>query len=130
MLLCIVMLSYNNDDDNGPITVTTLDGDWDMTSYSFFGPQPPNLESGDVIWNFNNAQREVTIENNVSATYPYLPESGTYNFTTLSNSVIIIEDLSWGDNYNFEFVDDKLNLSYQDNPEIADDELFISFQKR
>ncbi|MDC8004950.1 hypothetical protein POV27_12885 [Aureisphaera galaxeae] len=128
-LLCTVVLSCDTSDDR-PETDNSILDSWDMQSYIFFGPEPPELEEGDVIWSFSQVTNTLTIVNNVESDYPYLPESGTYSVTVLPDNVVIIEGLPWGNVYEYEVVGNELFLNFRDDPQIADDELSIVFGKR
>eukprot|EP00179_Madagascaria_erythrocladioides_P031637 CAMPEP_0198354472 /NCGR_PEP_ID=MMETSP1450-20131203/115475_1 /TAXON_ID=753684 ORGANISM="Madagascaria erythrocladiodes, Strain CCMP3234" /NCGR_SAMPLE_ID=MMETSP1450 /ASSEMBLY_ACC=CAM_ASM_001115 /LENGTH=136 /DNA_ID=CAMNT_0044060741 /DNA_START=33 /DNA_END=443 /DNA_ORIENTATION=- len=128
-LFCAVILSCNNDDDNGPVTDAALLENWDMRAYVFFGPEPPNLENGDVTWSFSAVSGTVAIVNNVEEDYPYLPESGVYPYTILPDNIVVVEGLPWGNVYNYEIVGEELFMSFRDDPQIADDELSMVFEK-
>ena len=127
-LFCAVLLSCNNDDDN-TTTDTSLLESWDMQSYVFFGPQPPSFESGDVTWSFSNISGNLTIVNNLEEEYPYLPETGVYEVTILPDNIVVIEGLPWGNVYNYEIMDNQLFLNFQDDPQISDDELSMTFER-
>ncbi|MBX2827621.1 MAG: hypothetical protein KTR22_05635 [Flavobacteriaceae bacterium] len=128
LLMCAVVISCNNDDDTVSVDTNLLE-QWEMQSYIFFGPQPPTLEEGDVTWSFSNISGNLTIVNNVETEYEYLPESGVYEVTILPDNVVIIEGLPWGNVYNYEIMDNQLFLNFQDDPQISDDELSMTFER-
>ncbi len=128
LLLSILLTSTTCDGELPDQFDHSLGGAWNMTGYVFFGPSVPNLQPGDVIWEFETGIQLLTIENNVSDVYPYLPESGTHTFS-ITGDTVIIEGLGL-ESYTFEVDGDMLTLVYQDDPQIADDELGILFTRR
>ncbi|GAB5401447.1 MAG: hypothetical protein Aureis2KO_30320 [Aureisphaera sp.] len=128
ILFCSILFSCSNDDDSIKTDASLLDN-WDMKAYVFFGPSVPDLEAGDVTWNFSSVSNTLTIVNTVEDLYPYLPESGVYSVTVLANNEVVIEGLPWGNVYEYEIVDNELLLNFKDDPQIADDELFIRLER-
>lgn len=119
----IGILSACDDDDN--ISDSNLEGGWNLVSYTFFGPELPELNDGDVKWTFNVINSTVVIENNVAATYPFMEDLGTYNYT-IFNDIIAIDGV--GD-YQYTVTENELRMDSNTNPAISADGPILRFEK-
>jgi len=129
VVISLCISACNSDDDNIQTHIDTqLEASWDMTRYSFFTSSNPVFETGDVTWTFDNDTNKLTIVNNILHLFPYLPPSGTYTFSTFNTNKLRITRINL-ENYEYRFDDNELVLTYEDDPEIADDELGIRFTR-
>lgn len=98
-LFSLLFLSCDEDLAKTPVTDASLAGSWNMDTYSAFMAELPVLEAGDIIWTFNS-NNTITVANNVEDVYPYMLDSGTYNFT-IEDDILSIEN-SGSYHYNME----------------------------
>lgn len=124
-LLSLTALLFSACDDNTSDSDPTLDGSWDLVSYVFFGPEVPMLNEGDVKWTFDVANSTVSVESNVEATYPYMEDSGTYNYI-ISDNIIEIDGL--GD-YEYSVTPNELRMDTNTDPAISADGPVLRFEK-
>lgn len=125
--LFIISTAFQCEDDDGPGPIDDrLEASWDMTSYISFGPSLPEFQPGDVVWTFDFATDTLTVENNLQDEYPYLPPSGTYLFSLSAGNLLSIAGMS-PEAYRYAIENNVLTLEHLDDPQIADDELVITF---
>jgi uncharacterized lipoprotein NlpE involved in copper resistance len=98
-LFSLLFLSCDEGLAKTPVTDASLNGSWNMYSYVAFMDALPVLENGDITWTFNN-NSTVTVANTVEEEYPYMLDSGTYNFT-IEDDILSIEN-SGSYHYNIE----------------------------
>ncbi|MGH1338705.1 MAG: hypothetical protein ACRBFS_21505 [Aureispira sp.] len=92
-------------------TSMTLTGDWYMTDYMAFTPQPIVLTYGDIIWSFDAVNQTITIQNSTNNLQP----SGTYTYTNTATQ-LTIAFTGYSQTFDCSFANGKMTLS--DNPEL------------
>lgn len=108
--------SIDNDDDDG--IRTELEGKWTLTNVSCFCGfgDNPDFSGHKLIFEGNDLEVENTGE------FKFLTDAaGTY--TTLGN-VITLKN---GRQYTYAVKTNVLELTFVDNPQIADDEIFLAY---
>ena len=119
-ILFIGVLCSCEKSDSEPL-VAELNGQWELQNASCFCFFSEDFEFGDHKIEFNSDT--LTIENSTETFF--ITESGMYNFQVQSNKIII--DGTWEFTYQQE--EDILVLSFIDNPEIADDEITLTYKR-
>ena len=112
LLLCTVLLcACSNDDSNNNVNPDngSLQGRWNLNSYTAFVAVLPVLEQGDITWTFNEAGTSLVVNNTVQDVYPYMLASGTYNVTLTDDALFIIAD-GYESEYDYDFADGTLTL--------------------
>jgi len=122
LLLVGVIFSCEKSDDSTPIP-PDLNGKWELQSASCFCFYPDGFDFSAHRIDFNNDEGTLTIENS-SETF-FITAAGSYNFQ-VQNDRIVIKD-TW--EFTFEIKGDTLVLSFIDDPEIADDEVTLTYKK-
>jgi hypothetical protein len=101
-------------------TSMTLTGDWYMTDYQAFSPQPIVVNRGDILWSFDTIAQTITIQNSTNRFNP----SGTYAYNkTATELTVVFPDYS--QTFDYSFVNNTLVLS--DSPEL--DGPIITFER-
>jgi hypothetical protein len=126
-LLVVVVLSCSEDDaetDTTDIVNEELVGTWRLINVSCFCafPDPPAFEQTQII--FSDEVNTVEVVN--SGTTTYFKDDGTYTYT-FTEEQINFED---GTDFTFDRKQAKLALIFVDNPNIADDEIAYTFERR
>ena len=112
LLLCTVVLcACSNDDSNNNVNPGngSLQGRWNLNSYTAFVAVLPVLEQGDITWTFNEAGTSLVVNNTVQDAYPYMLASGTYDVTLTNDALFIIAD-GYESEYEYDFADGALTL--------------------
>jgi len=115
--LIVVFASCTKDNDD--IINTELEGKWTLTNASCFCYFGENPDFSNHTINFNGSV--LNVEN--SGDVQFLSnESGDY---TVDGNVITLKS---GRQYTYVIQGDKLELTFVDNPDIADDEMFLEYE--
>lgn len=117
-----ILFSCEKSEDN-TATLEELNGTWELQSVNCFCFFPDGFDFSGHKIDFNNDEGTLTIEN--SAETLFITASGSYNFQ-VENKMIIIKD-TW--EFTFEINGDTLVLSNVDDPELADDEITLTYKK-
>lgn len=121
-LLVFLSLCINACEDGDDEVDITLQGEWvleNVVCFCFFGDNF-DFSQHKLIVDVSNSSVHVQNSDN---TY-FIAETGEYNLT-MNNSVIWVD----GNGYTYEIADDKLILTYVDEPNIADDERTLIYTK-
>lgn len=126
-LLFVVLLSCSEDDTNADTTDMVneeLIGTWSLINVSCFCafPNPPAFELTQIT--FSDEVNTVEVVNSGATTY--FKDDGTYTYT-FTEEQISFED---GTDFTFNLKQAKLALIFVDNPNIADDEIAYTFERR
>ncbi|MFT5024731.1 MAG: hypothetical protein ACI9L7_000660 [Candidatus Azotimanducaceae bacterium] len=86
-----------------------FDGAW---SYKFLSCEcePIFLNNGDNVWTFNSDIGQLQIENNMSALYPYLDSTGTYELSYTDDSLFF-------EGFGYKYYLENKNMFLADFPE-------------
>ncbi len=122
LLFVGVVFSCENSDDSTP-TPIDLNGKWELQSASCFCFYPEDFDFSAHKIIFENDEGTLTIENSTETFF--ITGSGSYDFQIQDNKVII--NNTW--EFTFEIKGDSLIMSFVDNPEIADDEVTLTYKK-
>ena len=118
LVLTLLFVSCSNDNDDN--LTTPLEGKWTLTNVScfyFFGDSP-DFSGHKLIFKNNDVQ----VGNNGEFKY-LINASGEY---TINGNMITFQD---GNQYIYVVNLDVLELTYVDEPGIADDELFLEYKR-
>lgn len=92
-------------------TSRSLTGDWYMTDYQAFSPQPTVVNYGDIRWSFDSTAQTVSIQNNTNRLQP----SGIYSYTQTATELTVVFP-SYTQSFDYSFANGRLILS--DSPEL------------
>lgn len=122
LLFVGVVFSCENSDDSTP-TPIDLNGKWELQSASCFCFNPEGFDFSAHKIIFNNDEGTIRIDNSTETFF--IAASGSYDFQIQNNMVVI--NSTW--EFIFELKGDTLTMSFVDNPEIADDEVTLTYKK-
>lgn len=123
-LLFLAVLSCEKLEPVNPLNPTSsLEGKWELESAACFCFFPDDFDFGAHTLTFNSSNNTVVIEN--SGETSFITKAGTYSFSESTDMVTIDSALE----YLFELKGDSLVLRNVDNPEIADDEISLTYSK-
>ena len=117
LMTVMVVACSKDDDDKGNME---LDGTWTLTNVScfcYFGDNP-DFSTHKLIFEGNGLEAENTGDFNFFA-------NATGNFTVQGNMIT----LNNGQQYTYEVKPGILELTFVDEPGIADDEIFFAYKK-
>jgi len=119
LLLSVAITSCSKEDDNQK----QLSGTWILVNVDCFCGFDPAINNNSYKLIFTEGKNELVLENPAEG-YSYIAESGTYNYT-LDGNVLKVKNL----NFTYKIEGENLTLSFVDNPQIADDELDLTYKK-
>lgn len=119
-----VSISCSNDDH--PNKNPELNGEWYLANISCFCGFDEGVDFNDFTLHFDNSKNMLHLDNPTESYY-YIAESGSYEYN-LQGNIISIEGSD--DSYRYEFEDSNLILTLIDEPEIADDELSLTYHRK
>ncbi|MGI9552643.1 MAG: lipocalin family protein [Aurantibacter sp.] len=115
--ISILLLSCAKDNDD--VINTELEGKWTLTHVSCFCGFGENPDFSGHKITFNGSM--LNVEN--TGEFQFLTDAtGSY---TVDGNVITLKN---GRQYTYVIKEDKLQLTFVDNPQIADDELFLEYE--
>ena len=118
LVLTLLFVSCSNDNDDN--LTTPLEGKWTLTNVSCFCGfgENPDFSGHKLIFKNNDLKIENTGE------FKYLTNAaGEY---TINGNVITFQD---GQQYTYVVKLNILELTFVDNPQIADDEIFMVYKR-
>jgi hypothetical protein len=125
LLAFATLFSCPNDNDDNPETIESFF----ITRYASAGFNITSFAADDIIWSFNFTTNILTIENNVSATYPGTIPTGMYDFTFENNEVDIdYSSLNYAADYDQSEDGTMLTLFFDLIPQAVDDEVTYEFE--
>lgn len=112
-----------NQDDEPAIADAALEGEWVLSQILCYCGFEPDIDFALTKINFNTKRDIVTVIQN--GKYTFFREAGEYFYGGQ------IDRIGFADNtvYRFEVDGSQLTLTFQDNPQIADDEVTYVFKK-
>ncbi|MCP4974763.1 MAG: hypothetical protein GY931_01260 [Maribacter sp.] len=119
LLMTVLIVSCSNDNkDDSNTTPTPLEGKWTLTNASCFCAfgNNPDFSGHKLTFEGNNMKVENTGE------FKFLTNAA--GVFTLQGSLITFKN---GEQYNYEIKAGALSLTFVDDPQIADDELFLNY---
>ena len=118
LVLFIVIASCTKDNDD--VINTELEGKWILTNVSCFCGfgENPDFSTHKITFQGSNLNVENSGENQFLTN-----AAGSY---TVNGNIITLKG---GAQYTYVIKDDTLALTFIDNPEIADDEIFLEYLK-
>lgn len=122
LLFVGILVSCENSDDSNPIP-GELEGKWELQSASCFCFFPEDFDFSGHKIDFDNDEGILTVEH--SAETSFITAAGRYDFQ-FQNNMIVIKDIG---QFTYEIMGDSLVMSFVDNPEIADDEITLTYKK-
>ena len=123
LLVSILILSSCSSDDEGNPS-SELNGSWvldDVSCFCFFGD---DFDFSQHSLDFDVAQRTVAV-NNGTDTFFIVVQSGVYDYEANGSQLTINN----GSAYIYEVNQDRLTLTFVDNPNIADDEITLFYNR-
>ncbi|WP_157480583.1 hypothetical protein [Gillisia sp. CAL575] len=124
LALSLVFITACSNSDDNPKIDAQLNGTWMLTNISCFCGFDPNTSFNDFTLNFKNSENSVNVQN-PREDYFYIATSGTYDYTLSDDSIKI----NGSDDFKYSIDGDKLTMTRIDDPQIADDELVLSYKK-
>ena len=126
LLLLSLTLACSNDDDNPNVIV-----EYQLTQYAAGFINATNFADSDVNWSFNHTTGKLTVVNNVSGTYPSMITSGTYDFTLENDELSFMAGMRlYVAPFTLSNNEMTLNLFFENDPLVADDEEFYLFDRK
>ncbi|MEM8509175.1 MAG: hypothetical protein AAF717_15185 [Bacteroidota bacterium] len=119
-----ILIFISCSDDDTELTDNALDGKWVLREVSCFCFFAEDFEFSQHSLAFESEQQQVTIENSID-TFFITGQAGVYPFTATGDIVKINDDRE----YSYEVSDETLTLRYIDDPDIADDEITLMYNK-
>ena len=123
LLLSAVFLSACSNDDSPKID-GQLSGTWMLTNISCFCGFDSETNFNDFTLRFKDSENRVVVQN-PREDYFYIANSGTYNYTLTDDTLKI----NGSDDFKYIVDGDILILTRVDDPQIADDELDLTYKK-
>jgi len=124
LLLSVVVLTACSNDDDNPERDAELSGTWMLTNISCFCGFDSETNFNDFTLRFKDSENSVVVQN-PREDYFYIANSGTYNYTLLNSTLKI----NGSDDFKYSIDGDVLTLTRVDDPQIADDELDLTYKK-
>lgn len=106
-----------------PASTSELQGKWELQSASCFCFFPDDFDFGAHKLEFNTTANEVIIENSDDTFF--ITGSGTYPIVVINDGITIKGSIE----YTYRIADGMLTLTFIDNPQIADDEISLTYLK-
>lgn len=124
-LVLILFISCEKLEEVNPLTPTSseLQGKWELQSASCFCFFPEDFDFGAHKLEFNAIANEVIIENSDDTLF--VTGAGTYSIVVESELITINDSIA----YTFQIQENMLILTFVDNPDLADDEISLTYLK-
>ncbi|UII78152.1 hypothetical protein [Flagellimonas sp. CMM7] len=119
-VLVLVLNSCFSDDDY--VVDAALNSTWILNRASCFCFFDDNFDFSAHTLTFDSSEQRVTVQN--SDDTRFIADSGTYTFTNNGNTININ-----GKRYAYTIRGSTLELTFLDNPDIADDEITLFYSK-
>lgn len=122
LILSLALNACSNDDDNFSSSEDGLNGEWVMEGRTCFCYYEEGYDYSTTLVSFDTEANTMTVLNTGEGE-PFFT-SGTYTYNMTGKNMLTIGDY----NYLIEFKGDhKISMEYQDDPDIADDEIIYIF---
>lgn len=106
-----------------PPSTSELQGKWELQSASCFCFFPDDFDFGAHNLTFSTTANEVIIENSDDTFF--VTGAGTYPVVIENNRITIKDSIA----YTYRIAGDTLTTNFVDNPQIADDEISLTYLK-
>lgn len=124
LLLITVLVSCENLEEVNQLPLTSeLEGKWELQSASCFCFFPVDFDFGAHKLEFNTTANEVIVENSDDTFF--IMGSGTYPFVVENDGIVISGSIE----FMYQIEGSMLMLIFVDNPQIADDEISLTYSK-
>ncbi|TLP82646.1 hypothetical protein [Maribacter sp. ACAM166] len=123
LVVLTMLLSACNQDDEPAIVDTALEGDWVLSQVLCYCGFDPDTDFALTQINFDTERDLVTVTQN--GEYTFFREAGEYFYGGQVDRIGFSDDSV----YRFEVDESRLTLTFQDNPQIADDEVTYVFKR-
>ena len=121
--MLFVSCSNKEVEDNSEVKDNSLEGEWVLNNVACFCGFGQDYDFSSSTITFNTAENKITIENN--GEFQFLRESGTYSYSGKDNTL----EFDNGNSYIFEIDGADLRLIFEDEPNIADDEITFYYSR-
>lgn len=126
--ICLLVLAVFSsceklEEVNKPPSNSELQGKWELQSASCFCFFPDDFDFGAHKLIFNATANEVIVENSDDTFF--VTAAGTYPIVVTNDGITINGIIE----YTYRIENMILTLTFRDNPEIADDEISLSYLK-
>lgn len=112
-----------NQDDEPAIADSALEGDWVLSQVLCFCGFEPDTNFALTEINFDTDRDRVTVTQN--GTYPFFRDAGEYFYGGQGDRIGFADNMV----YSFEVDGSRLTLTFQDNPQLSDDEVTYFFNR-
>jgi len=123
----MIFFAFSSCDEIGDVKLESgpLDGRWVLQRVSCFCFFGDDFDFSVHKLQFNQNSGELIIENSDETSF--ISTAGTYEISVQGETIIISGNRKL--EYNYEINEDTLTLTFVDNPDIADDEISLQYQK-
>ncbi|MEP2238034.1 MAG: hypothetical protein ABJI22_06705 [Maribacter sp.] len=119
----LFLLFISCSDDDRIIEDLALEGDWTLSNVACYCSFEEDVDFSLTTINFDSSKSMVTVSN--KSEYVFFRENGEHFYGGQANRI----NFSDGAVFFFETRGDQLTLTYEDNPDIADDEVTFVFNR-
>ncbi len=123
LLLTVLVSCEKSEEVNQPPSTSEIRGKWELQSASCFCFFSDDFDFGAHKLEFNTTVNEVIVENSDDTFF--ITGSGTYPFVVENDGIIIKGRIE----YTYRIEGSILTLIFVDNPQIADDEISLTYLK-
>ena len=122
LLFAILTFSCSTDNQDEGVVNVDLEGSWVLENVSCFCFFEPNMDFGTHSISFSGSKLTVVNEgDNI-----FLTENGDYTYTVEGNLITLPN----GAQYRYQQEGEELLLSFVDEPQIADDEVSLTYYRK
>ncbi len=104
-------------------STSELQGKWELQNASCFCFFPDDFDFGAHKLEFDSTANQLIVENS-DETF-FVTGAGTYPFVAENNRITIKDSIE----YNYQIEEGTLTLTFIDNPQLADDEISLTYSK-
>ncbi|MDO6471104.1 hypothetical protein [Maribacter sp. 1_MG-2023] len=123
LVAVLFLLFISCSDDDRIIEDMALEGDWILSNVACYCSFGEDVDFSLTTINFDSRRAMVTVSN--ESEYIFFRENGEHFYGGQANRI----NFSDGSVYFFETRGEQLTLTYEDNPDIADDEVTFVFTR-
>ncbi|MEP2279534.1 hypothetical protein [Maribacter sp.] len=123
LVAILFLLVISCSDDDRIIEDLALEGDWTLSNVACYCNFEEDVDFSLTTINFDSSKSMVTVTN--ESEYTFFRENGEHFYGGQVNRI----NFSDGMVFFFETRGNQLTLTYEDNPDIADDEVVYMFNR-
>ncbi len=124
LLLFTVLVSCEKFEEVNQFPSTSeLQGKWELQNASCFCFFPDDFDFGAHKLEFDTTANQLIVENSEETFF--VTGAGTYPFVAENNRITIKGSIE----YNYQIEGGTLSLTFIDNPQLADDEILLTYSK-